>query len=456
MNQRSKIAILGFGLEGMAMLDYLIEHQYPNITVCDKNVDIKHKMPKGVSVSLGDEYLNDLERFDVLIRSPGVKWMEPQIQSVLKMGKEVISGTSFFINNCICPIIGVTGTKGKGTTCSLIYEILKKAKFRVHLGGNIGEPAIGFLDKLKGDHIVVLEMSSFQLQGISTSPKYAILLNTTADHLDYHVDVDEYMQAKENLLAHQSAGSVAILNKDYEYVKYYKPIVKGDLRWVSRLGKVEDGAYEKGGEIFYCKKGKCEKVLNVKDIAMIGSHNVENVLCAVAMAKEFGVSNKDILYAVKKFKGLPHRLEFVDVCKGIKFYNDSFSTTPGTSMAAVDSFDAPTVLIAGGCNKGLDYDEWAVKILTKESLRTVILIGKIADKMEESLIAAEKKLGAAIGSPTKILRRKSLDDAVLTAFMEASDGWVCVLSPATASFDMFRDYKERGEKFREAVNALKL
>ncbi|MFA5948239.1 MAG: UDP-N-acetylmuramoyl-L-alanine--D-glutamate ligase, partial [Candidatus Gracilibacteria bacterium] len=422
MNQRSKIAILGFGLEGMAMLDYLIEHQYPNITVCDKNVDIKHKMPKGVSVALGDEYLNDLERFDVLIRSPGVKWLEPQIQSVLKMGKEVISGTSFFIDHCICPIIGVTGTKGKGTTCSLIYEILKKVKFKVHLGGNIGEPAVGFLDKLKGDHVVVLEMSSFQLQGLSASPKYAILLNTTADHLDYHADVEEYMQAKENLLAHQGKNSLAILNKDYEYVKYYKPIVKGDLRWVSRSEKVDNGAYEKGGEIFYCKKGKCEKVLNVKDIAMIGSHNVENVLCAVAMAKELSVSNKDILYAVKKFKGLPHRLEFVAECKGtseklsstalagnfdphvlavhsgskfpnrlvsnsfsevpkgIKFYNDSFSTTPGTSMAAVDSFDVPTVLIAGGCDKGLDYDEWAVKILTKESLRVVILIGKIADK----------------------------------------------------------------------------
>ena len=456
MDQRSKIAILGFGVEGQAMLEYLHKHDYLDITVCDQNVDIEADLPQGVSSQLGkDVYMNGLDQFDVIFRSPGVRFLYPQVQSAIAMGKEMTSCIKFFMDQCPCPAVGVSGTKGKGTTSTLIHEILTRGGLKSYLGGNIGDPPIAFLDKLKVKDIAVLELSSFQLQDLEKSPKYAVLLNTTVDHLDYHVDAQEYMEAKDSLLAHQNENGVVVMNKDYEYSKYYKPLVKGKLFWVSRKAKVDDGAYTKDGYIYFCKKGACEKIIAISDIGLIGSHNLENVMPAIIIGKELGVSNKDIVAAIREFKGLPHRLEFVKEVGGVKYYNDSFSTTTETSMAAVDSFDNPTILIAGGSDKGLDYNEWAVKILTKPSLKTVILIGANADKLENSLVAAEAKLGSAVGSPTRILRKENLEEALIEAYVEAEEGWVVVMSPAAASFGLFKNYKERGEKFRAIVKTLR-
>ncbi len=465
MNQRSKIAILGFGAEGRAVAEYLHKHGYSELTICDKNVDLKDEMPEGVSVKLGPKYLYDLDDFEVLFRSPGVKFLEPSIQAAKVNGASVTSSTAFFLDQCPCPVVGVTGTKGKGTTCTLIYKMLKKAGKDAHLAGNIGEPAIGLLDEVKDDSLVVLEMSSFQLQDMTKSPRYAVLLNTTSDHLDYHADRNEYLRAKEALLAHQHKDCVAVLNQDYEYIKYYLPLVQGEKRMVSRDEKVEDGAYVKdggddgadgaGGEIFYVSGGKEEKIIDVADLALIGSHNLENVMPAVVIAKELGVATAKIKEILKDFEGLEHRLEFVREVAGVKYYNDSFSTNSLTSMAAVDSFDEPTILIAGGSDKGLDYGDWALKILTEESLKVVILIGDTADDMEKAIEAAEEKLGEAEGSPTKVIHRADLDEAVLEAYALAEDGGVVVMSPAAASFGLFKNYKERGKKFKEAVKVLK-
>jgi UDP-N-acetylmuramoylalanine--D-glutamate ligase len=458
MNKRSKIAILGFGIEGQAILSYLTKHDYTNITICDQNVDIKDSLPRGVSASLGQKYLDGLDKFDAIFRSPGIKYLDPHIQAAKVRGTEVTSAANFFIDQCPGIIIGVTGTKGKGTTCTLIYEMLKKSGKKtdkdVFLGGNIGKCPIEFLDKVKAKNIAVLELSSFQLQDLAKSPHYAVLLNTTSDHLDYHIDKEEYLAAKEQMLIHQNKNCTAVINKDYEYSKYYSPLVKGKLKFVSVKGHVKDGAFVEDGWIFCSKNGKKEKIVKVSEVALIGSHNLENILPAVVIAKEFKVKNSDIAHVVKTFKGLPYRLEFVRELKGVKFYNDSNSTTPETSMAAVDSFSAPTVLIAGGSDKGADYNEWALKILTKPSLHTVILIGQIADKMEKALVDAENKLGDALGSPTKILRRKTLEEAVLDGYAESEKGGVVVLSPAAASFDMFKNYKERGNEFNAHVRKL--
>jgi UDP-N-acetylmuramoylalanine--D-glutamate ligase len=454
MDQKSKIAILGYGVEGKAVLKYLLKHGYNEVTVCDANVGLKEKFSGGVSVRLGTDYLNDLDEFEVLFRSPGVKYLEPEIQMAVKNGAEVTSCTGFFLEQCICPAIGVSGTKGKGTCATLIYEILKKGRKDAHLGGNIGKPPMEFIEKLKGDDVVVLEMSSFQLQDLRLSPKYAVLLNTTEDHLDYHADVGEYLRAKESLLAHQDEEGVVVLNKDYKYVKQYEGLVRGRALMVSVKGEVKDGAFVKDGVVYWSKNGKREKVMDVDDIALIGSHNLENVLPAVVMGREFGVSVKNIASVLRKFEGLPHRLELVREVKGVRFYNDSFSTNGSTSMAAVDSFEEPTVLIAGGSDKGLDYGDWASAILRKPNLKTVILIGETADKMEKEIVEAEEKLGEAEGSVTKVLRRADLEEAVISAFAEASNGSVVVMSPAAASFDMFKDYKERGKKFGEYVGRL--
>lgn len=458
MDQGSKIAIVGFGAEGKAVLEYLIDHGYTEITVCDSNVDLKYDMPDGVSVRLGESYMDDLMDFEVIFRSPGVKYLEPQIQSAVANGIEMTSSTAFFLDQSPCPVIGVTGTKGKGTTSTLIYEMLKKAGKDVHLGGNIGVPAISFLDDLKGDDLAVLELSSFQLQDVKKSPRYAVFLNTTIDHLDYHADKDEYMAAKESLLAHQHDECVAVLNKDYPYVDYYAELVKGKKLLVSTDGKVEDGAFVHKGEIFYANYEDVEKICDVSDVALIGSHNLENVLPAIVVAKELGASNADIVSVIKSFKGLPHRLQETRTHNKVTYYNDSFSTTPLTSMAAVDSFDEPTVLIAGGFDKGADYGDWAVKILTKPNLRCVVLVGDTAAKMADEIEEAKDKLGEAEATPTKVLLGHDLQEAVEKAQKEAEgfgEDSVVVMSPASSSFDFYKDYKERGKKFMEMVKGLK-
>ncbi|MDA1060828.1 MAG: Mur ligase family protein, partial [bacterium] len=273
MDLRSKIGILGFGIEGRAMFDYLYKKGYKNLTICDQNLKLGEDFPKGVSVSLGPNYLNDLKELDIIFRSPGIPFLNSQIQSAKALGVELTSATKYFMDMCPCPVIGVTGTKGKGTTCNLIYEMLKKSGLSPYLGGNIGNPPVEFLDKLKGDDIVVLELSSFQLQDLEKSPRYGVILNTTSDHLDYHVDRDEYLHAKENLLTHQHKDCLAILNKDYEYHGFYSQLVKGRLKWVSVKGKV-DGAYVKGDSI-YCGD---EKIADVSEVKLVGSHNLENIL----------------------------------------------------------------------------------------------------------------------------------------------------------------------------------
>lgn len=473
MEHQDKIAIVGYGVEGKAMCQYLLAHSYGNITVLDQKTDLPGELPEGVSSSLGPDYLEGVEEFDIIFRSPGVKYLDPHIQMAKNAGKQVTSALDFFVDQCPCPIVGVTGTKGKGTTCTLIYEMLKaggrKAGVDLFLGGNIGNPPMEFLDQLNADCVVILELSSFQLQDIRKSPRYSVMLNTTEDHLDYHVDRDEYMMAKEQLLVHQHADNVAVLNQDYEYFKYYKPLVKGSLRTVSTKGRVENGAYVHQGGIFYIENGKTHNLAAVGEMKLIGAHNLENILPAVVIARELGVGEEAIAGVIRTFENLPHRLQFARELNGVRYFNDSYSTTPETSMAAVDSFDCDTILIAGGSDKGADYSEWAEKILTKPSLKTVILIGQTADKMEKALMEAEERLVAAGGGdaasgsglaggvlePTRILRRDNLEQAVIEAYSDAEDGSVVVMSPAAASFDQFKDYKERGNTFIAHARKLK-
>ncbi|MDX9970480.1 MAG: UDP-N-acetylmuramoyl-L-alanine--D-glutamate ligase [Candidatus Gracilibacteria bacterium] len=454
MDQKSKICILGYGTEGKATLDYLVKHGYGNLTVCDRNIDLQDILPQGVSCRLGEHYMEDLTDFDVIFRTPGIRYLDPHIQSAILKGAEVTSAMKYFLKIRNCKVVGVTGTKGKGTTSTLIFEMLKKKYKSAYLAGNIGSSPLEFVDELTPDSVVVLEMSSFQLQDLNLSPDIAVFLNTTSDHLDYHADNFEYLAAKENILAHQDEDGILVINKDYEYSKYYKPLAKGKILEVSRKDRVENGATVHKGNIVFMKDGEETEICPVKEMKLIGSHNIENVLPATSVAMTLGVSVSDVAEVIRSFSGLPHRLELVRELKGIRFFNDSFSTTPETSMAAVDSFDEDTVLIAGGWEKGLNYEDWAVKILTKPNLTCVILIGDIAAKMESALIEAEKKLGDAIGSPTKILTRKTLEEAVIDGFAQVKKPGVVVMSPATASFGLFKDYKERGQKFRDIVNAL--
>ena len=477
MNQHSKIAVVGYGLEGRAMVDYLVKHKYDNITVCDQNVKMKKKMHEGISVRLGKDYLEGINDFDVIFRSPGVDHARPEFTQARVEGKRVTSITEYFLEQCAGTIVGVTGTKGKGTTSTLIYELLqehfKGGRKHAYLGGNIGIPAIEFLDKMNGGAVAVLELSCFQLGDVTKSPKIAVLLNTTSDHLDYYPDRGAYLRAKEFILTHQDSDDLAVLNADYPYMKYYLPLVKGGAQMVSVRGKkIENGVRVKGGgskaggggdggAIYHVIDGKEEKVMNVSDIALVGAHNLENVCPAIVVAKYFGVSNKAIVKVVKKFKGLEHRIEFVGSKKGVDYYNDSFSTNPQTSMAAAASFVEPTFLICGGSDKRLGYGAWARKLLTLENVKGVVLNGGTAMKMKKALDAAAK-VGGRRGTKVVVVDDLESAFAIARELAEAAaknvrarkggaNKAVVVMSPAAASFDQFENYKKRGEKFGEMV-----
>jgi UDP-N-acetylmuramoylalanine--D-glutamate ligase len=461
MNKHSKIAILGFGVEGRSVFSYLLKHGFSDLTVCDQNLELEYDFPEGVSSRLGPQYLENLTDFDIIFRSPGLHVFRPEITKAQLAGIKITSAIKFFIDQCPCPAIGVTGTKGKGTTSSLIYEMLKEGgKKSVFLGGNIGQSPLDFLDELKGDSLVVLELSSFQIQDLEKSPRYAVILNTTEDHLDYHADIQEYWQAKEKLLTKQHEDSLAVLNIDYPYINHYAPLVKGRLCLVSTLDNERDGerggAFIRDGKIYISKNSPSHDsnedifVCHSEEMALVGSHNLENILPATTVAHELGVSVEDIAKVIKSFKNLPHRLEEVETkSKTVRYFNDSYSTNTQTSIAAIDSFDLPTVLIAGGFDKGLDYKEWAEKIISKPSLKAVCLMGDTTEKMQKAIEKALKNTEGEVEVKLTKNLKKSFEAATKIALElgEKSKPAVVVMSPAASSFDQFKSYKQRGKEF---------
>ncbi len=497
MDKKSKIAILGAGVEGIAAAEYLLRNGYENVTVFDSKNHIEGVLPAGVNVNLGFNFLESPDSpiydYDVLFRSPGIH--TSRLNKARGTGIKVTSTTQFFFENCPGLIVGVTGTKGKGTTSSLIYEILKADGRNVYLGGNIGESPLKFLDELSSDSIVVLELSSFQLQDLTLSPQAAVVLMTTSEHLDYHADNEEYWEAKKPILMFQGGDDFAVLNRDYPYCRQFIKLGQGEKFLVSRYGgfnffgdhnaddslkinngrehndghegdiklSIEQGAFVFDGRLVFTENGIEADVCGVEEVGLMGDHNLENVLAAVTVAIKFNVSLEMVREVVRKFKGLEHRLEFVENVNGVHFFNDSFSTTPETSIAAVYAFKEPVMLIAGGSDKSADYSEWGLLLQKNPNLKAVFLIGLMADRMERALRAAAVKLGSRGDGdmtgvrefPVKIYRCESLEEAVETAYEIGVDGDSVVMSPAAASFDMFINYKYRGAAFKKIVHHLK-
>jgi UDP-N-acetylmuramoylalanine--D-glutamate ligase len=476
MNASDKIGIFGGGIEGIALAEYLLKKGHEGITLYDEKETPDDHIPVGLKMVLGAGAFEKAEGVDIIFRSPGVK--PEKCESARKKGIKITSTTQYFFENCPCKIIGVTGTKGKGTTSTLIYLILKEAGRDTYLGGNIGESPLNFLDKLTADSVVVMELSSFQLQDVTISPHVAVVLRTTSEHLDYHKDTAEYRAAKSPIVKFQKEDDAVVLNKDYEYWNYYADQTLAQKFFVS-MGDLEgDGTHLAGPMIISCLRGKCEMIGNTAKVALLGRHNLENILPAVITARFLEVPIPAIQKVIFSFAGLPHRLEFVRNLNGVKYYEDSFSTTPETSVAGVYAFSAPVILIAGGSEKNSDYSEWAAELQKNPNLKTVILMGVTADRMEKELRgAAGGMAGAAAGTargegaagavagaqtaagnarefPLNIWRAGSLQEAVAKAAELALTGDNVVLSPAAASFDMFKNYKDRGEKFKAMVNGL--
>ena len=448
-----KVAILGWGMNGLDAYEYLLE-QGAEITIFDQKeqneIDLSKVNIKEAYIESGKDYLRQgLNNFDFIFRAPGVYRYIPELIAAEKSGVVVTSAIKLFFDLCPAKIVGITGTKGKGTTSTLIYLILKNAGKNVYLAGNIGIPMLTLLPKLTPKSWVVLELSSFQLIDMTKSPHIAVILNITEDHMDWHIDRDEYVKAKTQIVRYQNKNDIAAMNYDYSDSKNFSKLTKAKTYFFSRKGKV-NGSYVEDGNIKLDVGSKIYDIGKTKKLLLRGKHNWENVCAAVCASYLAGAAIKSIKEVVFSFKGLEHRLELVGEIKGVKFYNDSFSTNPQTTIAAIKSFEEPLTLILGGSDKGLDYDGMGKEISKSKNVRNIILIGDISDVIENAI----KKAGYT-GKVLK-LGKSDMQQIVKKCVNVTPEDGVALLSPATASFDMFANYKERGSKFKEAVVNLKL
>lgn len=429
-----KVAIVGFEVEGKSALPYW-QQKGADITVCDQDPD--KKVPTGVKTQLGPDYLDNLDRFDVIVRTVG---MHPKkiLQKNPGVADKITTNLDEFLK--VCPtknVIGVTGTKGKGTTCTLILKMLQAAGKDAYLGGNYGTPAFSFLHELTPDSWVVLELSSFMLYDIKHSPHIAVCLMVEPEHLDWHSDAQDYFNAKSNLFRYQKDNDVAIYFAENLTSKKIASVSPGDkIAYYD-----EPGAYVHDDNIMIDQTVLCK----TDELQLLGKHNWQNV-CAAATAFWQVQQNPDAIRKVlTTFTGLEHRLEFVREVNGVRYYDDSFGTTPETAIVAMEAFEQPKIVVLGGSDKGATFENLA-NAVARTNVRHVVLIGKTAPAIEQAL----RDIGFTDITPGGT----TMTDIVNTCQKLAKKGDIVLLSTASASFGLFKDYKDRGNQFKTAVNKL--
>lgn len=431
-----KIAILGLGLETNDFLSWLnTKNHHCQITIFDEKVTgakVVTKLPQ------------TLQGFDVIVRSPGFYRFHPLLIDADKRHIPVTSVVKLFFSLCPCPIIGVTGSKGKGTTTTLIHKILKQSGKSTYIAGNIGKPMLALLPKLKANSLVCLELSSFQLQDLHLSPHLAVVLNITSEHLDVHLDTEEYRQAKTNILKFQTPKDLAVINADFPFTRALT--TKAKVNYFSKTEKIK-GAYVSKDKIIL-NLNKPITIGSTDKLLLRGKHNWENITAAITASALMGADIASITKTVFSFKGLKHRLQLIKDVNGVKYYNDSFSTTPETAIAALQAFTEPMTIILGGSDKGSDFTDLGRAIVEAKNLRSIILIGQMAEKIEQAIVAA----GGFSGNIIKNLT--NMTTIVKAAQDNSKTGDVVILSPACASFGMFANYKDRGDQFIKSVCTL--
>lgn len=439
-----RIALLGFGVENRALAHFLSERGIA-FSVCDAAASTAQcsQWPQVANWHLGPNHLDQLDRYDLLFRTPGLPTLDTRLDAARARGSEISSQTQLFFALCPCPIIGITGTKGKGTTTTLLESLLKNGQDkRVFSGGNIGQPPIAFLDELQKDDIVVLELSSFQLQDLSQSPAIALVLSVTQDHLDYHATREEYVEAKKNISRYQQPDSTLITNADCITSQTFTQRSPARQWSFSTRAAVELGTWVERDQVLLRLPGNAPiPICRTDEIRVPGRHNWENICAAITAAAAAGVSPTSMRETIAAFRGLPHRLEFVGQRDEIAYYNDSLATTPDAACAALRSFAQPIVLVAGGASKGADFTQLA-EAVAAANMRAVVLLGAEGPRIERAIRAANY-------DGTLVAGCVSLEEAVHKAQGVARKGDLVLLSPACASFDLFANYKERGELFKK-------
>lgn len=441
------ITVIGIGISNLPLIKYLVSLG-ANVTACDRRSaeDLGENYTEleklGVKFNLGDGYLNNLSG-DMIFKTPGMRYDVPELLKAKENGSIVTSEMEVFFEVCPSHIIAVTGSDGKTTTTTLIHKMMTDAGYKTWLGGNIGNPLLTDTEKMKENDWVILELSSFQLHTMRKSPEIAVITNISPNHLDMHKDYKEYIDAKKNIMLYQNEGDTLIVNADNQVTADIGKNANGAVKYFSRNGMAD--VYLDGNII---KRGIVE-ILNIKDIKIPGMHNVENYMAAIAAVS--GLVSKDVIVNVAKtFGGVEHRIELVRTLDGVKYYNSSIDSSPNRTINTLRVFPNKVIMIAGGKDKGIPYDEIGPALA--EHVKVLILIGATSDKIQEALDAEINKTGN--GKDIEVIRATSYEDAVNTARSKAHDGDVVLLSPASTSFDMFRNFEERGNLFKKIVNEL--
>jgi UDP-N-acetylmuramoylalanine--D-glutamate ligase len=426
-----KVAIAGYGAEGQSSYRYYVDRG-DTVTIVTTKVSPQYPIPDGAFSIVGDDAFEHLDGFDIVVRTP------PMRPDSIKTSGKVWSQANEFLERCPSPIIGVTGTKGKGTTASLIAAILRAAGQKVHLVGNIGVPPLSSLNDINPDDVVVFELSSFQLWDLEKSPGLAVVLMIEPDHLDIHKSMEEYVDAKANIARHQTEDGITVYHPTNEYARTIAETSRGTKL---RYGVPDDSqVYVANGQFMIDDEVICPVVA----LQIPGQHNQENACAAISAAMHYGVGKDVIEAGLRSFSGLPHRLKLIAEKDDIRYYDDSIATTVGSAIAALRSFESgKSVIILGGSDKGADYKELIDEV--KMARARVVAIGqtgaKIAELCEEAGVPFVREVGG-------------MSQVVQVARQQARAGDVIILSPACASFDQYASYSDRGDQFVAAVGEL--
>jgi len=447
--KNKRVLVVGLGRSGVSSAIFLQEHG-AKVIVSDSKAEaqlqseVSALLDRGISIETGRHGERTFRDQDLIVVSPGVPSDQPQLQHARTLGIPVIGEVELAFRFLKGKVLAITGSNGKTTTTTLVGEILAKSGKKTLVGGNIGTPVISLAGQSTPDTMVVLEVSSFQLESIEQfCPWIAAILNITPDHLDRHHTFQAYVDAKARIFGKQSSSDFAVLNADDPTCVALKDKdkVKASLLWFSRKQRVESGAFVNGDQIIFRQNGHEQPVLSRSDIQLKGEHNLENVLAAVAMTMVAGCTPQQVRQAVKEFRAVEHRLELVATINGVTFYNDSKATNVDATVKALESFPANIHIILGGKDKGSDYT--VLNPLLRERVKRVYLIG-----------AATDKIASQVQNSTAVVRSGTLERAVRQAFETAKPGDVVLLAPACASFDQFENYEHRGRVFKEVVQSL--
>ncbi|MEG0872604.1 MAG: UDP-N-acetylmuramoyl-L-alanine--D-glutamate ligase [Clostridia bacterium] len=447
-----KIGALGLGRSNIPVIKYLKENG-AIITVLDKNKKIENECKKlGVEFILGEKSFENLKIYNYLLRSPGIKPFLSQIEKATQDGVKLTSEIELLMELAPCKIIGVTGSDGKTTTTTLISKFLENAGYRVWLGGNIGFSVFDSIDDMKKEDILVLELSSFQLMTLKQSPDIAVITNISPNHLDYHRSFEEYVMAKENIFKYQKPGSILVLNEDDEMVTRFQKKSKKDvlIRRFSLKKNVENSVYLEENNII-SNIDKKIKITNIENVKLVGMHNIANI-CAAASAVIDLVGVESIRQVITSFTGVEHRMEFIRKKDGVSWYNDSIASSPTRTIAGLLSFNQKVILIAGGYDKNIPYGVIGDYILDK--VKVLLLVGSSAPLIKKAVEDAAKRRNIDFSKKVDVLNFNSLEQCVNYANDVAKKDDVIVLSPASAAFDLYKDFEERGNVFKKLVNEL--